>query len=213
MWSPSAKADGTERDGTWGTVTGITAVAAMSSTVLMPRIYYADPQNTAGWKSRWHLAAMAPTMTLTMLTFLNEYSLKNAIKTSRPGCAEADDNTPLGQVQGIQGRDGHCLDYGSLSSHAFAGASAFGQGLSVFLVDTIKYSGGQVNGGALVGDVAMPLVLSVVTSVGRAAGNWEGSGTVVVSSLAGLGVGFLTGMTYAMMAQPDCGYTGALVCW
>ena len=72
---------------------------------------------------------------------------------------------------------------------------------------------GRFNAASFTGDVALPLVLAVITSVGRGAGNWESADQVILSSLVGLGFGALTGLTYAMMARPECGYTGALLCW
>jgi hypothetical protein len=44
-------------------------------------------------------------------------------------------------------------------------------------------------------------------------GNWESGGQIVEGSLAGLGFGFLMGMTYSLMSRPECGYTGNLICW
>jgi len=200
MHSSRAAADEPTRSIPWQTVTSVTAVSAMATQVLMPRIFYSDPETTVGWKARWHVSVLAPTMTLTALTLLNEYALKSAIATPRPGCG--DSNTGPG-----------CGGYESLSSHSFVAFSAFGHGTAVFLVDTIKWSDGRFNGGALVGDVVVPVLLAGVTAVGRSAGNWESPGTVVLSSVAGLAVGAVTGLTYAVMQRPECGYTGALFCW
>ena|SRR6266568_3797903 len=203
LWlcSASAQEDPRHRDNTWQTVTTITTVAAVGSQALMPRVFYSDPETTVGWKARWHVSVLAPTMTLTALTLLNEYGLKDTIASYRPGCDET--------TQG----SGHCRDYGSLSSHSVAAFSAFGQGTAVFIVDTVKWSDGKFNVGSFVGDVALPLVLAGVTSVGRSAGNWENTGTVIGSSVAGLGIGALMGLTYALLQRPECGYTGAAVCW
>jgi hypothetical protein len=201
-WAPGASADDpTERSGSWQTVTSITAVSAVVTQLLMPRVFYSDPETTVGWKARWHVSALAPTMTLTALTMLNEYSLKSALASPRPGCSDANQGS------------GHCLDYESLSSHTFIAFSAFGQGTAVFLVDTFRWSEGRFNAASFTGDVAFPVVLAAVTAIGRSAGNWESTGTVVVSGLAGLGFGALTGLTYAMMSRPECGYSGALLCW
>jgi hypothetical protein len=196
-----ASADSQDRSSSWQTVTSITTVAAMTTQVFMPRLFYADPETTVGWKARWHVSALAPTMTLTALTLFNEYALKDAIGSYRPGCDQTNQGT------------GHCLDYESLSSHSFAAFSAFGLGTAVFLVDTIKWSDGHLNPGSLTGDVILPVILASVTAIGRSAGNWESGGTVLVSSLAGLGFGALSGLAYGLMARPECGYSGTLICW
>ena len=197
----NASADDTDRSDGWKTVTTITMVAGVATTTFMPRVFYADPETTAGWKARWHVSILAPTLANVSLTLLNEHALKDAIGGHRPGC----DDTNQGQ--------GRCQDYGSLSSHAFLAFSAFGQGTATFLADTLKWSDGQFNVGSFVGNVAFPLVFAGVTSVGRAAGNWETTGTVVLSSGIGLVTGALTGLTYALMQRPECGYTGSLICW
>jgi hypothetical protein len=200
--SPSeARADDTERSTSWQTVTSITMAAGLATATFMPRIFYADPETTAGWKARWHLSVLAPTLANVSLTMLNEHALKDAIRSQRPGCNDANFGT------------GHCQDFGSLSSHAFLSFAALGQGTAVFLVDTFKWSDGRFNVGAFVGDVAFPLVFAGITAVGRSAGNWEESGTVVLSSVGGLVAGGLTGVTYALLQRPECGYTGALLCW
>ena len=75
---------------------------------LMPRVFYAGPETTVGWKSRFHVAVLAPTLVLAGITILNQYALKSAIGAKRPGCA--DPTTP-------------CSDsdpYETMSSHAFA---------------------------------------------------------------------------------------------
>jgi hypothetical protein len=200
-FAPNARADDTERSDGWKTVTTITMVAGVATTTLMPRIFFADPETTAGWKARWHVSVLAPTLANVSLTLLNEDALKSALGSRRPGCTDAN-----------QGQ-GRCQDYGSLSSHAFLSFSALGQGAAVFLTDTLKWSDGQFNVGAFVGNVAFPLVFAGVTSAGRAAGNWETGGTVVVSSAAGLVTGALTGLTYGLLQRPECGYTGSLICW
>jgi hypothetical protein len=189
------------RDQTWETVTGITMVAGAATQLLMPRVFYSDPEVTVGWKARWHVSVLAPVMTLTAMTALNEFALKNAFKGNRPGC----DDTNLGLA--------HCDSYGMLSTHVFAAGSALGHGVGVFIFDTTKWSNGRVNAGALTGNVIAPLVLGVVTAVGRGAGNWETTGQILAGAGAGLVFGFLSGMTYSLMQRPECGYTGSLICW
>lgn len=198
--SRDAHAD-TERSDGWGTVSTVTMVAGAATTALMPRIFYADPETTAGWKARWHVSVLAPSLLNVTLTLLNEHALKDAIRSHRPGCDETNFGT------------GRCQDFGSLSSHSYLSFAALGQGTATFLVDTIKWSEGKFHAGAFVGHVAFPLAFAGVTAVGRAAGNWEEPGTVVLSSVTGLVLGGLTGLTYSLMQRPECGYTGSLLCW
>ena len=196
-WSLSASAQDTPpvQSSGWQTATTITAIGAMATVIVMPRIFYADPETTVGWKARFHVSVLAPTLTLTALTFLNEDFLKSAFGTRGPCNGSA------------------CGGYETLSSHSFAAFSAFGQGTAVFIVDTVKWSNGKLNAGSLAGNVALPLVLAGITAAGRAAGNWEDTGSVLLSSGVGLVFGALTGVLYATMARPECGYSGDLICW
>jgi hypothetical protein len=189
------------RDQGWGVATTVTMGAAGAIELLMPRIFYSDPESTVGWKARWHVSQLAPVMTLTVLTLTNELLLKGAIKDARPGCDAT--NTP----------GPHCDTYGSPSTHAFGSFAALGQGAGVWLFDMTKWSDGRFNAGSFIGNVFIPLVLAGVTDVGRVSGNWESAGQVIAGSVAGVGLGFLTGMTYALMARPECGYTGNMICW
>jgi hypothetical protein len=189
------------RDQTWGTISSVTLVTAGAIELLMPRIFYSDPESTVGWKARWHVSQFAPVMTLTALTLANEYLLKGAIKDPRPGCDST--NTP----------GPNCTTYGSPSTHAFGSFAALGQGTAVWLFDMTKWSDGRFNAGSFVGNVLLPAILAGVTDVGRAAGNYESAGQIVAGSVAGVGFGFLVGTTYALMARPECGYTGNLICW
>ena len=190
------------RDSNWGTVSSVTVATAGVLQLVMPRIFYSDPEATVGWKARWHVSQLAPVMTLAMLSVANEYALKNALKDPRPGCDST--NTP-----GI-----NCATYGgSLSTHAFAGSAALGQGAAIWLFDMTKWSDGRFNAGSFVGNVFVPLVLAGVTDGARAAGNFESAGQIIGGTLAGVALGFLTGMTYSLMSRPECGYTGNLICW
>lgn len=191
-----------DRDKTWAAVTGLTMVAGAGTQLLMPRVFYSDPEVTVGWKTRWHVSVLAPVMTLTVLTAANEFALKDAFKGDRPGC----DDTNRGIVS-------HCDSFGMMSTHTFAAASALGHGVGVFMIDTLKWNGGRVNGWALGGDVIAPFVLGAVTGIGRGLGNWENAGQIVLGGVTGLTFGFLSGMTYAIMQRPECGYTGSLICW
>ena len=189
------------RDQTWETVTSITMVAGAATELLMPRLFYSDPEVTVGWKARWHVSVLAPAMTLVGASLLNEYSLKGVFKGMRPGC----DDTNAGFA--------HCDTYGMMSTHTFAAGSALGHGTAVFLVDTLKWSGGRVNGASILGNIATPLVLGVVTAVGRGEGNWETGGQIAVGGLVGLGSGLVTGLVYSLMQRPECGYSGSMICW
>jgi hypothetical protein len=189
------------RDQGWGTATTATMVTAGAVQLLMPRIFYSDPETTVGWKARWHVSQLAPVMTLATLAVVNEYALKTALSDPRPGCDASNAGGP------------GCETFGGPSTHAFAATSAFGHGTAVWLFDMLKWSDGRFNAGSFVGNVAVPLILAGVTDVGRGVGNWESTGQVVEGSLLGLGFGFLVGMTYSLMARPECGYTGNLICW
>jgi hypothetical protein len=190
-----------ERSKGWDDATKVTALSAMGIELLMPRIFYSDPEVTVGWKARWHASVLAPTMTLAAVSLLNEVALKDAIEGYRPECSEENQNGP------------GCASYAMMSTHTFAGFSAFGQGAGIFLVDTLKWSHGRFNFGAFAANTAVPGVLSVITAAGRTAGNWENPGQVWGSAgigfLAGLGMGALYGATQ----RPECGYSGAVICW
>jgi hypothetical protein len=189
-----------ERSAAWGDATTILALSSLGLQLVMPRVFYSDPEVTAGWKARWHLSQFAPIMTLATLTLVNEHHLKPSFESPRPGCEE--DTTSA-----------ECVTYGMFSSQSFLAFSAFGQGTGVFLGDTLKWSDGRFNAGAFTGEVGIPLVLAVVTAVGRTAGNWETGGQVWASAGVGAVVGLGTGLVYSLMQRPECGYTGSLLCW
>jgi hypothetical protein len=189
------------RDQNWGAVTTVTLAAGGALSLLMPRVFYSDPEVTVGWKARWHVSQLAPVATLTLLTLANELLIKPAVQGPRPGCDDTNNGGP------------HCDTYGSPSTHAFGSFSFLGEGIGVFLFDTTKWSDGRFNVGSFVGNVAVPVVLTGVTAVGRGVGNWESTGQILEGALPGLGLGFLMGMTYSLMARPECGYTGSLICW
>lgn len=190
-----------ERSEAWDTATTVLTLSTVGLGLVMPRVFYADPEVTVGWKARFHVSVLAPTMTLAALTLLNEHTLKEQFKGYRPGCEEAN--------MGIPG----CEDYGMFSSHSLLSFSMLGQGLGIFVIDTTKWSGGRFNVGAFSGQVAVPAILSVITALGRSAGNWESSGQVWGSAGVGFATGFALGALYATMQRPECGYTGSLICW
>ena len=147
------------RDRTWKNVTGVAVIVGGATQLLMPRIFYPEPEVTVGWKARWHISVLAPVMTLTSLALINEYQLKSAVKGFRPNC----DDQNQGLVEG-------CTDYGAPSTHTFAAFSALGHGLGVFIVDTTKWSDGRVNIFSVIGNIGVPLITSVITYVGRKSG-------------------------------------------
>lgn len=192
---PPARSDG------WDQATQITALSAVGLQLLMPRIFYSDPEVTVGWKARWHVSVLAPSMTLAAITLFNEQVLKDEFAGHRPGCTE--------ELQGLAG----CTSYGMLSTQTFAAFSALGQGIGVFWVDSSKWSGGRFNFGSFLGNVAGPAILAVITGVGRTAGEWEGSGQVWATAGVSTAIGLGLGMLYASAQRPECGYTGNLICW
>lgn len=191
-----------ERSQGWKDATTILTLSSLGVQLLMPRVFYSDPEVTVGWKARWHASVLAPSMTLIATGLLNEQFLKDAFEGPRPGC----DDTNQGLVAG-------CNDYGMLSTHTYLAGAALGQGLGVFLVDTIKWSDGRLNAGSLAMNVGVPAVLGVVTTVGRTAGNWETGGQAWGSAGIGLAIGLGLGALYGAAQRPECGYGGDLICW
>ncbi|GAC1359899.1 MAG: hypothetical protein NVSMB47_12630 [Polyangiales bacterium] len=190
------------RDKAWKNVTGVAVIVGGATQLLMPRVFYPEPEVTVGWKARWHLSVLAPVMTITTLALINEYQLKDTIKGYRPNC----DDTNQGMVAG-------CYDYGAPSTHTFAAFSALGHGLGVFMVDTFKWNDGRVNAFSVIGNIGVPLISSVLTFVGRGVGNWEKPGQNLSGGLLGLGTGLVLGTLYAELQRPECGYSGSLICW
>jgi hypothetical protein len=203
------------RDATWGTISNVTMVLGVGIVTLMPRVYYNDPEATVGWKGRWHFSVLAPALSLTALTLLVDGPIRGAIKTPRPGCT-LDQSTPPGG--GAPGSG--CESYAMPSTQSFASWGATGAGTAIFLIDTFKYSNSKFHAGGFVGNVGVPLVLSVLTSVGRSitpntvrGGAYEDVGSIVAGSLSGFVTGALVGLGYSIMQRPNCGYGGNLFCW
>jgi len=214
-FSTSARADEVdvpdiERGHGWNRATNIMALSSAALQVLMPRVFYSDPEVTVGWKARWHVSVLAPSMTLFALSMANEAYLKDEFKSLNPDC-ETDNSTEA--ILEDYPFDGHCTEYGLFSTQSLLAFSSLGQGLGVFLVDTIKWSGGKFNVGGFVGNVGIPLVLAVLTAVGRTSGNWETQGQVWSSAGVGVGAGLGLGVVYALGQRPECGYSGGLLCW
>ncbi|MFT3776072.1 MAG: hypothetical protein QM820_62815 [Minicystis sp.] len=200
------------RDGTWGTVSNVTMIVGAGIVTLMPRVYYNDPEATVGWKGRWHFSMLAPALSMTALTLLMDGPIRGAIKGTRPGCTS--DQT----AAGLAGSG--CESYGMVSTQSYASWGATGAGTTIFLVDTFKYSGGRFNAGGFVGNVAVPLVLSVFTSAARAAD--PGGSTIyphetvpqiALGAVTGFATGALLGLAYTFFQRPNCGYGNNLVCW
>ena len=191
-----------ERSDAWNTATTILTLSSVGLGLVMPRVFYSDPEVTVGWKARFHLSVLAPAMTLAAFTLLNEHTLKNEFAADRPGCDDSNRGLP-----------GCADDFGMFSSHTSLSFSMLGQGTGIFVIDTAKWSDGRFNVGAFAGHVAVPAVLSVITAVGRSAGNWESTGQIWASAGVGFATGFALGALYATMQRPECGYTGSLLCW
>ncbi len=185
----------------WDTATTVMAFSAMGIELFSPRTFSSDPEVTTGWKARWHVSALAPIMTYATLAYLNEHNLKSSFAGQRPNCPDSALTNPA------------CQSFGMFSTETFIAFSALGHGTGVFLADTLKWSHGEFHGGAFTLEVGVPFVLSVLTAVGRTAGDWESGGQVWGTAGVGLGVGLGLGVLYAMMQRPECGYTGNLICW
>lgn len=190
-----------ERSQGWKDATNVLTISTIGVQLLMPRIFFSDPEVTVGWKARWHASVLAPSMTLLTTGLLNEQFLKDAFEGKRPGCDDTN--------QGYSG----CRDFGMLSTHSYLAGSALGQGLGVFLVDTIKWSDGRLNGGSLAMNVGVPAALGIITTVGRTSGNWETGGQAWGSAGIGFALGLGLGALYAAAQRPECGYGGNLICW
>jgi hypothetical protein len=194
----------THRSSGWKDATNILTLSSLGVQLLMPRVFYSDPEVTVGWKARWHVSVLAPSMALIATGLVNEQFLKKSFKGFRPGCSD--------EYSGLPGW-GECDTYGMLSTHSYLVGSALGHGLGVFLVDTTKWSNGRLNGGSLAMNVGVPAVLGVITTVGRTAGNWETGGQAWGSAGIGFALGLGLGALYAAMQRPECGYGGDLICW
>ncbi len=202
LWAgPASAQQASERNQAWGDVSTVTALAAGVGALLMPRVYYSSPEATVGWKGRWHISVLAPVMTQATLALANETSFKEAFADPRPGCAMTGPGQP------------NCETFGLFSTQSYAASAALGQGTAIFLVDTMKYSGGRFHFGSFAGHVLLPLTLTGVTAGGRLAGNYESAGQVLGSLGVGVVSGAVMGLVYGAFQEPRCGYTGNLFCW
>lgn len=191
------------RSDAWQTVSTVSMVVGMTSQLIMPRIYYSDTEVTIGWKARWHASALASTLFLVTMGFVNEYVVKPEITSFRPGCGPTNVGTP------------GCTTFGMPSTHNFVAFSALGHGTAVMLVDSLKWSEGRFNVAAIAGDVALPLVAAGLTYAGRVAGepSQEHGDQAVVGAAVGLGFGLLAGAVYSVFQRPECPYGSGVICW
>ena len=192
-----------QRSDAWATVSTVSAVVGLGSQLLMPRVYYSDTEVTVGWKARWHASVLSSTMTLLALAFVSEYGVKPEVASFRPGCGPSN--------LGVPG----CTTFGMPSTHTYAAFAALGHGTAVLLVDSFKWSEGRFNAGAVVGDVALPLVAAALTYAGRVAGtpSQEHGDQALVGAGVGLGLGLIAGGVYSMLQRPECGYGAGVFCW
>jgi hypothetical protein len=206
MWPSVAAAQSLPppaRSDAWNTVSTVSMIVGMTTQLAMPRIYYSDTEVTVGEKARWHVSVLGSTMTLVMLSFVNEYAIKPDIVSYRPGCGPSN--------IGVAG----CTTYGMPSTHTFTAFSALGHGAAVAVVDALKWSDGRFNAGAIVGDVALPLVAAGLTYAGRVAGtpSFEHGDQALVGAAVGLVAGLAIGGMYALAQRPECPYGSGLICW
>src|SRR5260221_2678768 len=115
--APAARAQEARSQG-WKDATNILTLSSLGVELLMPRVFYSDPEVTVGWKARWHASVLAPSMTLIATGLVNEQFLKDAFKGHRPGCSDMN-----------QGLVAECTDYGMLPTPSYLLASALGKGL------------------------------------------------------------------------------------
>ncbi len=192
-----------QRSEAWQTVSTVSMIVGVSTQLLMPRVYYSDTEVTVGWKARWHASVLTSTMTLMALAFVSEYGIKPEIGSFRPGCGTSNPGVP------------GCTTFGMPSTHTYAAFAALGHGTAVFLVDSFKWSEGRVHAGAVVGDVALPLIAAALTYAGRVAGSpsQEHGDQALVGAGVGLGMGLLAGGFYSLLQKPECNYGAGIICW
>lgn len=192
-----------QRDSGWEAVSTVSMIVGMSTQVLMPRLYWSDTEVTIGYKARWHASVLGSTMFLIATGMFNELVVKPEITSYRPGCGTTN--------IGVAG----CTTFGMPSTHTFSAFSALGHGTGVFLVDSIKWNDWRVHGGAIAGDVAVPLIAAGLTYAGRVAGtpSQEHGDQALVGAAFGLGFGLLAGGAYALLQRPECPYGAGVICW
>jgi hypothetical protein len=211
LWTDHAEAQtvppSAPRDENWEIVSNVSMIIGVSTVTLMPRIYYNDPEATVGWKARWHVSQLAPAFALLGATMLVDGPIKNLGEGTRPGCSVAETES------GFSGSN--CESYGMPSTHAFAAWNAAGAGLGIWVADTFVHSDTRFNVGSIIGNVAVPMLAGIMTSVGRGVGEdpFESAEQILVGFGVGLPIGFLTGIGYALLQEPNCGYGNNIICW
>ncbi|HYQ17260.1 MAG TPA: hypothetical protein VEQ58_15915, partial [Polyangiaceae bacterium] len=73
----------THRSQGWKDATNILTLSSLGVQLLMPRVFYSDPEVTVGWKARWHASVLAPSMALIATGLVNEQFLKDSFKGMR----------------------------------------------------------------------------------------------------------------------------------
>lgn len=199
-----------ERDENWETVSTVSMLIGVSTVSLMPRVYYNDPEATVGWKARWHVSVLAPIMTLTAATLLVDIPIKELGEGTRPDCTVEETES------GFEGSN--CESYGMPSTHSFAAWSASGAGIGIWVADTFVHSDSEFHAGSFIGNVAVPLTAAVFTSVARGVAAspdepYEDPAQIGVGVAAGMVSGFLIGLAYGLLQEPNCGYGNHLICW
>ena len=199
-----------QRDETWGTVSSITMLIGAGTVTLMPRVYYNDPEATVGWKARFHFSQLAPALAITAATLLVDQPIKDALEGTRPGCTVDETRVAF--------PDSGCESFGGPSTHSFAAWGAAGAGFGIWISDTFIHSDGNVHVGSIIGNIAVPVTAAVITSVGRgvepgAAEAYEDPGQIIAGVGFGLVFGFLSGLAYSALQEPNCGYGNNVVCW
>jgi hypothetical protein len=191
------------RSGAWEAVSNVSMTVAMADVVLMPRLYWSDTEVTIGWKARWHASVLAPSMFLVTTALFSELAVKPQITSYRPGCGPSN--------IGVAG----CTTFGMPSTNAFIAFSALGQGTGTFVVDTLKWNDGRIHGGAIAGDIGVPLLAAGLTFAGRVAGtpSLEHGDQALVGGAIGLGFGLAAGAVYALLQRPECPYGAGVICW
>lgn len=195
-----------ERDENWEAVSTVSMLIGVGTTTLMPRIYYNDPEATVGWKARYHVSQLGVAAALTSATILVDGPIKNLAEGTRPECSVEETE--------IRAEGSNCESYGMPSTHSFAAWSAHGAGLAIWIIDAWVYSE-RVDVGSLIPNVVVTGVAATLTSVARGVGTepYEDPAQIGVGVAAGMITGFLVGLPYALLQEPNCGYGNNVICW
>ena len=198
------------RDTGFDIASSVTMLIGVGTVTFMPRVYYSDPEATVGWKARVHISQLAPALVLTAATLLVDGPIKNAIENTRPGCTL--------DATRVQFPDSGCESFGGPSTHAFASWGAAGAGAGIWVADTFIHSDSRVHAGSIIGNIGVPVVTAILTSVFRGVAPsgkqpFENGGQIAAGLAFGLPIGFLTGLAYGALQKPNCGYGNNLICW